>query len=394
VHRLRFAFRLALLAALGLPGARPAAARHVVVAVIDGPRATEFLEEPGRPHAPVCDGTLIPAGAWIPDFLNLGWTLTMNGHSALITGTRQDIANDGSERPDRPTLFELLRKHAGAGPDDVWIVAGKQKLDALGYSTHPDYGSAYGAQVDASLRADAATLAAAVSVLQTWHPRLLLINFASVDLAGHGGVWTEYLSALSAADSLVGELWQAIEADPVLGGDTDLFVAADHGRHDDAHGGFQNHGDDCTACRRLPGIALGPDIKTGFVSSEAHRQEDVAATAAWILGVAGTGPPQEGLVMIDLLVNPPATGAPEPVPSPTLAAYPNPFRGSIALRLPGDRPRDVAITDVAGRRVWSVSGVSGEVIWPGRDGFGSLSPAGVYWVRVGSERPLRVVRIP
>ena len=93
----RFPAVFCALAVLAMPG--PAQARHVVIAVVDGPRAGEFLEEPGLPHAPVCGSILIPGGAHVPAFLALGWTHTMNGHAAIITGTRQDLVNDGSERP-------------------------------------------------------------------------------------------------------------------------------------------------------------------------------------------------------------------------------------------------------------------------------------------------------
>ncbi len=428
-----------------LPGAASAGAGHVVLLVIDGPRHTEFLDEPGLPHARVLGTVLAPAGVRITDFQNRNRTVTMVGHGTLATGTAQLLANDGTERPDRPTLFELIRKERGLPQGSVRLVAGKDKIAALSYSTDPAYGAAYGATVDASFRQDPETFTAAVAAI-TADPRpvFTMINFPSVDYAGHAGVWENYLAAIARADSLAGELWNVIEADPVLAGDTDLFVVADHGRHDDAHGGFVNHGDGCVGCRTLPFVALGPDIRPGVTSDRARVQEDVAPTIAEILGL--TTPPMEGWVMQEILVGG-QVGVPSIAPAPVaLRAWPNPFRGTVTVggrdggvlkaageaaaptvggrrgaalwapgfdgsaaadfglraqaTLPGFAAGSpaVEIFDVTGRLIFSAPRVA---TWPwrwdGRDAAGREAPPGVYWIRArsaeGAAGSVRAIKI-
>ncbi len=304
--RARLAALILLLGLFGSPQ-RGLAAGHVVLVVIDGPRHTEFLDEPGTPNARVLATVLAPRGARATAFRNCDRTVTMCGHGALLTGDPQPIANNGSEHPTRPTLFERLRKARGLQGGAVWMVGGKDKLRSLCFSTDPGFGEAYQAASDDTLRADTLTYAAAIRALtRTPRPVFTCINFASVDMAGHSGDWARYLRALAGADSLVGALWIAIQSDSILAGDTDLFVTADHGRHDDAHGGFSNHGDDCPGCRALPFVAIGPDIRAGTVSDRPHCQEDVAVTVAYILGLGRI--PAEGRIMDEVLVDPPAGG--------------------------------------------------------------------------------------
>ena len=62
-----------------------------------------------------------------------------------LSGTWQQIANDGSQRPDKPTVFEYFRKELGSSFTDNYIIGGKAKLDILSYSSDPGYGSGYGA---------------------------------------------------------------------------------------------------------------------------------------------------------------------------------------------------------------------------------------------------------
>jgi hypothetical protein len=382
---------------LGVAASAWAAAGHVVLLVIDGPRQTEFLAEPGYPHAPVLSGVLAPAGGWATSFANMGKTETLPGHSTLITGTTQLIANDGTQRPTRPTLFELLRKEQGLPQSSVWMIGGKDKFSALTYSTYPGFGAAYGASLNVALRSDPATFAEATSVLSADHPVFMCLNFASVDLAAHAGSWSAYLSALSRADSLAGALWDFIQADPVLAGDTDLIVTADHGRHDDAHGGFTSHGDGCPGCRTLFLIARGPDFLSGVVSARPRRQEDVGATIAHLLGVSRAT--MTGYVMAELLVDPSqlAVGDRGPAKAEGLIAWPSPFLGSVAVEsMDGWKADRMWVLNAQGRVVRTEEVAGRPWRWDGRDAAGFDVGPGIYWIRAkdhrGDARTVRVVR--
>lgn len=377
-------------------------ADHVVLAVVDGPRHTEFLDEPGRPRIPVLDGTLIPGGAWITTFLNEGKTNTMPGHSSLLTGVRHDgIANDGTERPSEPTLFELVRKQQGATADAVWMIGGKDKVSALTHSTHPDYGVAYAASWEGFHRPDIQTVQSALGVLQTHRPVLTVVNLAGVDGAGHTGDWELYLESLSLADSALGVLWDGIQADSVLAGNTDLIITADHGRHDDAHGGFQNHGGTCPGCRTLPLVALGPDFDAGTTSALPRKQQDVAATIGWLLGLGM--PVTEGYVMGEILSEPGLLAADETPAAPPvrLQLVPNPARGPMRAQVPGDWSGTgrMNVFDLQGGLVATGAARPGEAWeWNARRTTGGRVPAGVYWVRAhddaGRSATARLVVLP
>jgi len=152
----RLALLATALAALVLPAAGRAAiqTRHVVIVVIDGARWTETLGDPTLTWHPRMGHDLAAIGAQPGLFQNVGVTNTMPGHAAILTGTLQNILNDGTERPHKPTLFEVLRKQKGTPDSLVRIVAYKAKLAAEAYSDDPAYGAAYGATVHAGFAND------------------------------------------------------------------------------------------------------------------------------------------------------------------------------------------------------------------------------------------------
>jgi hypothetical protein len=257
----------------------------VVVFVIDGPRYSETFGDPAHTYIPHIWNDLRPQGTILTDFRNLGQTKTNPGHTSIMTGTWQQIANDGSERPDQPTLFEYYRKTLSAPQSETYVISGKSKLNVCSHSTHADYGAAYGATESVGHTSDVLVYDTLISVLQNQQPRLVLACFPAVDLAGHSGVWDTYLAAIVGVDSLLYKTWNYIQSDPFYADQTYLIVTADHGRHDDAHGGFSNHGDGCEGCRHLIFMALGPNVKAGATVDFQYVQRDVCKTAAEILGI-------------------------------------------------------------------------------------------------------------
>jgi phosphopentomutase len=217
---------------------------------------------------------------------------------SMLTGTWQEVANDGSERPDRPTLFEYYRKHYSDPPDRAWFVAGKAKLDVCSYSTHPDYGPAFGAVEKVGTWSDAVVVDSVLAVLTRAHPVLLVANLPSVDVEGHSGDWDRYVSAIEAADSLVLEVWSALQDDPFYAGSTYFFVTNDHGRHDDAHGGFQNHGCACEGCEHVMLLVVGPEIVPGLTVAGTYDLRDICTTAGEILGCPV--PESEGVTISEM----------------------------------------------------------------------------------------------
>jgi len=260
-------------------------AQNVIIVVIDGARYTETFGG-GNTYIPHLYDDLRPSGFLYTNFriADEGKTETNPGHSTILSGTWQQIANDGSERPTNPTVFEYIRKEDGNPQSDCYVVTGKAKLDILTYSIFPGYGSAYGGTwVGDDNKDDALTYSKAISVMQNSHPKILLINFAGVDVAGHSGIWSNYITAIENADNLVYQLWQHIQAGDYgyTTTNTTLFVTNDHGRHTTD---FSGHGDDCEGCEHIMLLAIGKNVAPGLENSDLHYQIDIAPTVGDLLG--------------------------------------------------------------------------------------------------------------
>jgi hypothetical protein len=385
LKRTMSALAVVLLALLGSPPPARAATDHVIVVVLDGVRSSECLDDPAHAYVPRLWNDLRPLGVHIPEFRNGGWTQTIPGHGSLLTGTWQFLANDGSQRPTSPTLFEYWRVATGAPDTLAWLVAGKGKIESCAYSSHPGYGAPYGAKADCADRSDVGTFAAFRNHLVEDRPRVSMLNLAGIDVIAHQGNWNSYLRAIEIADSLVYELWISIQSDPTLMDRTALFITGDHGRHDDAHGGFISHGDGCEGCRRLPFIAIGPDFVSGRVGTAARDQRDICPTIGSVMGFPT--PAASGTVMTELWEAP--TFVDGESPPARVQVAPNPGAGPIRFHVtaPGG-------TDSLKFRIWSVSGrlVFGaqgaaklEVLWDGRDESGRMAPAGLYFWEVAGE---------
>ena len=260
-------------------------AQNVIVVVIDGARYTETFGG-GSTYIPHLYSDMMPSGYLYSNFwiAHQGKTETNPGHATILSGTWQQIANDGSDRPTSPTVYEYIRKEDGNTQSDCYAVTGKDKLDILTYSIFSGYGSDYGGSwVGDDSRDDALTYSKAISVMQNSHPKILLINFAGVDVAGHSGNWSNYLSAISNADNLVYQLWQIIQ-DSIYSyspRNTTLFITNDHGRHTS---NFTGHGDDCEGCEHIMLFAIGRNVSQGIVNSDLHYQIDLAPTIGDLLG--------------------------------------------------------------------------------------------------------------
>jgi hypothetical protein len=276
---------LLVLLALTASAPRGAHAQNVFIVVIDGVRNWEGFEAKGA-NIPRIWNDLRPQGTIFTNFRNDGQTKTCPGHAAFLTGEYEDLKNDGSERPHYPTIFEYYRARTKAGDTCCAVVPGKDKLHILTYGTDELFGEKFGAKyVAASNQTDTATWTALQREMDADHPRLVIVNFPSVDGAGHDSDWTGYLRAIRGADSLVYLLWNKIQSDPHYKDKTTLFVSSDHGRHDDAHGGFQHHGCSCEGCRHIMGFGIGRGFAKGVEVTKPVGQVDVRQAVAELMSI-------------------------------------------------------------------------------------------------------------
>ena len=257
--------------------------RYVVLVVLDGVRYTETFGDSTHSNIPVIWNQLRPQGTLYTSFRNDGVTWTNSSHASILSGTRDSVRNNGTQRPHSPTLFEYFRKHTDGKAEQCWVALGKTKLQMLSYSNHPNYGAAYGAKVKTSRAEydDITTFGNARSVLSRHHPAITIVNLAATDELAHNNRWEEYISAIKRADLLMGLIWNVIQSDSLLHDRTTMFVMNDHGRHTKD---ITAHGDQCEGCQHIMLLVLGPDTQKGVIDSTLCRQIDIAPTVGRLLG--------------------------------------------------------------------------------------------------------------
>jgi hypothetical protein len=275
-----------LVVGLGAIGASAYETENVFLVVINGVRNSEAFDDPDHAYIPHIWNDLRPQGAIYTQFYNTGRAITTSCHLSLLSGKCQS-AKSSNRRGEEPTIFECFRAATGTPRDDVWFVTNATKATCGGasYSLHPAYGSEDGAMTAFLPRETNGALAESLNaIIDTYQPTLCVVLFKECDYEAHTGNWDGYVKALSVADNIVYLLWQKIQDDPHYQDRTSLIVMTDHGRHDDLHGGFIEHGCACAGCRHLMFLAVGPDIESGAVIDERGDITDVAPTVAELMG--------------------------------------------------------------------------------------------------------------
>jgi Secretion system C-terminal sorting domain/Metalloenzyme superfamily len=281
---------------------------NVIIVSIDGIRNDEAFEAESLYLRHIWND-LRPLGTIYTRFWNLGYTVTTAGHTTIFSGVYQYLPNNSgmaaSVRIKEPCLSEYYRKYFGFPEATTGCVVGKVgNLWQMNSGLDPSYGEPYqGFMVQGG--ADTVTARLMDSVMTFNHPRLVLCNLPSVDGQGHTGVESLYTNAIIGADSIVYEVYKRIQAlppytDTFYKNKTVLIVTTDHGRHDDAHGGFQAHGDWDHGCKHIPFLAIGPGIRQNTVITTYRNHIDIAPTVGYILGFPT--PLAEGNVMTEMLL--------------------------------------------------------------------------------------------
>jgi hypothetical protein len=392
---------LALLCCLSL---NPVFAQNVVVVVIDGARYSETFGDTDRTYIPQM-GQLALEGAYLGPFYNDNHTYTSRAIPALWCGSWTEVEyvvyeGISTQAAIQPTLFEYYRRQKAAPADQCYYVL-KYISDLWLPSFHQDYGPSYWPTYHSVGQTDDDVLTEALWVMDTHHPQYLWVYLADVDSRGHSGNWANYTSAIRKADSAVAVIWDAIQTDSLYANNTTLLVTNDHGRHDDAHGGFSGHGDGCDGCRQIMFLALGPRIRTNFVSTQYHTTPDFAVTAAALLEVDPEYATGEVIDEIFLpLQNEDHLRSDAPERFRLFQNHPNPFNSTTVIRY------DVAeltsgrliIYNTLGREIARIAqgpfteGVH-SIGWDGKDGLGRDIPAGIYLLRLTTPGYSRTIKM-
>lgn len=260
--------------------------KKAIVLVIDGPRYSDTWQS--GELIPYLSDSLAPQGTFFSNFRNQGTTYTVAGHTAITTGFYQHPNNDGTEIPAKPSFFQHYLEQTQLPPGKAYILSSKDKLQVLSDCRDMDFRGRFNPSFNCGEqkqpRPDSLTLKTAISIMDMHEPDLMLIQFSGPDANAHANNYPGYIAAIQETDSLVYQLWQAIEQHPAYEGQTALFVTNDHGRHAEGHkDGFQSHGDGCESCRHISLLALGPDFQKGKVVDSPYEQIDIAPTIARLL---------------------------------------------------------------------------------------------------------------
>jgi hypothetical protein len=282
--------------------------KNVVVVIMDGARYSETWGDSTLENIPKMGIELASESVVLTNFYNNGETRTVPGHTAITSTYYQSIENNGSQIPDNPSFLQYWIKEKEADSTKAWVITSKDKLQVLANCENPDFKDKYmpanncgvnGAGVGSGYRKDSLTFEAIKTVLNNYHPQLLLINFKEPDVSGHSGIWENYLAGIKSVDNYVYELWNILQADAVYKDKTTLIVTNDHGRHlDTIANGFKGHGDGCEGCRHIMFFAMGPDFKNGDTIDLAAEQVDIPKTIAKLLDF--DFPEGEGRVLDEL----------------------------------------------------------------------------------------------
>jgi hypothetical protein len=278
---------------------------HVVVILVDGVRYTEGL---GSIYCPRLNA--LAAQAVIQDSaFNDSITVTASAVPASWMGRfypLQDTTYQGNsvQFSRFPTYWEYARKDLGLSANQAIYVTPNYGSGTWLPSFYTGYGPSYWPQfIQPPVSTGNNNIPAfdsSVVVIKRQHPKLMYIYLPDTDHAGGSGIWADYLAKIREADSLCKAIWDTIQSDTAMANETAMIITNDHGRHDDAHGGFQYHGyDGCFGCRHVMMFAIGPDFKRNVhVNSPRARITDITKTAGELLGYSS--PYSTGRIMTEL----------------------------------------------------------------------------------------------
>jgi hypothetical protein len=264
---------------------------NVFLVIIDGARYSETIGDETHANIPKMY-SLSLNGCVNTSFYNDKKTKTLNGVSAILTGKWTDFTSRGTKLfwpfqksisfPKVPSIWEYYRKQLNLPQDSSYYSFPGEGGFFQPVSYHKEYGPDYwpmrghsGSNVESWNELEI--------IMKSLHPKLVVLYLGETDGAGHSGDWDRYLKTIKTADEIVGALWEKIQLDQHYQNKTTLIVTNDHGRHDDSHSGFKNHGDACDGCQHIMFLAIGPDFKKNYQTNTRRTLIDITPTIGKLL---------------------------------------------------------------------------------------------------------------
>ncbi len=263
------------------PDGSPTNIRHVIVIGIDGLSAAGFK----KASTPIMDsmaaeGSLTTlAHTVLPTVSSPNWASIIMGAGPEQHGTlgNEWEANDHTMAPvvhDRegrfPTIFSII--HEQLPEAEIGAVYQWEGFGRLFQKKAVNY--------DRNFPTPEATAADFADYIRRKKPVFAFMHLDHVDGAGHdSGHGTEaYYRAITRADSLIGLVWRAVKK-AGLADETLIMITADHGGVGYGHGGHSPEE------LYVPFLSWGKGVKKGYTVRQQVYPYDVAATAAYALGI-------------------------------------------------------------------------------------------------------------
>jgi hypothetical protein len=255
--------------------------KHVIVVGVDAmsPDGIRNANTPNIDYLIKNGSSTMQARAVLPTDSKPNWASMIMGAGPEQHG----ITSNGWKRDDHilpplttgledifPTIFGVIREQMpSAEIGAIYDMGGFGRLfekSAVNYDIHG--------------KDEQHTAELAATYIKTKKPFFTFIQLDHVDHEGHksGHGSTHFYEAVTNADSLIGQIFQAAEKANML--ENGLFiVAADHGGYGHGHGG------EMIEAIEIPLILFGKNVKKGHSINHAVNVYDNAATVAFALGV-------------------------------------------------------------------------------------------------------------
>lgn len=251
-------------------GSSPVADRAIVV-VVSGLRADVADEMPTLQRLSQRGASALVQVAW-PTTRHTSWTTLLSGADPELAGTAALTITD--EVPQPLAVDNLLqrtrvtRRSVGLAGQRPWLVMLPDAASGQTFLTE-------------SSDDDPRVVQAALDVLTSNPPDLLLVQLANVDAIGgsHGGDSDEYYRAALRADEQLGRLLAGIDLQTTV-----VAITSDFGHLDGGgHGGTESMVTTVPLVMAGPGVRSGPSAVGQVV--EPIDQQDIASTIAALIGL-------------------------------------------------------------------------------------------------------------
>jgi hypothetical protein len=209
---------------------------------------------------------------------------TLDGDGIFNREFRQLLAQYGRPKEmgdEEAALLKRMRESIGGGDAGERVnsaesaaVLEKYILDELTRGTSDITGVNAG---------DAKALRVARNLVSFFKPSLVSVVLQNADVA-HGS-YNAYAEVVRRNDAAIGEIWDAVKADPELAETTAFFVVPEFGRDRDLNSrrGL-DHGDGSDDLNWVSCLAWGPDFRRGREIGEEVRTIDVMPTICRMFG--------------------------------------------------------------------------------------------------------------